>query len=61
MIDAFVDPSIGPPVNRGEWLYWITEYLSVLVYAAIGYFLMLAIGYLMQHFLKKLANPPKTA
>lgn len=52
MIDAFIDPSIGTPINAAEWIYWITEYLSVIVYAAIGYFIMLAIFYLAQHFLK---------
>lgn len=52
MIDAFLDPSIGTPINLGEHLYWITEYLSVAVYAAAGYFIILAICYYAQHSLR---------
>ena len=61
MISAFVDPSIGPPINAQEWVYWITEYASLAIYAAIGYFISVAICYLCEYYLKHFAKPATNA
>ncbi len=52
MIDAFLDPSLGTPINAQEYIYWVTEYLSVAVYAAVGYFVILSICYYAQYSLR---------
>lgn len=60
MIDAFVDPALGPPINVQEVIYWITEYLSVIVYTAIGYFIIFAIAMFSQYSLKHFSSKVKS-
>lgn len=50
MISAFVDPSIGIPINVQEWVYWITEYLTFFIYLGIGYFIVLGIFWLCKYY-----------
>ncbi|MBR2461471.1 MAG: hypothetical protein IKB34_09610 [Clostridia bacterium] len=61
MISAFVDPSIGTPINVREWVYWITEYLTCFIYAAIGYVIAVGICYLCEYYLKHFAVSEKKA
>ena len=51
MISAFVDPSIGIPINIQEWVYWITEYLTFFIYFAIGYLIVLGVFWLCKYYL----------
>lgn len=53
MIDSFIDPSLGVPINAAEWLYWITEFILIIVNTCIGYMISLAVGYLSVHYMKK--------
>ena len=58
MIGDFLDPSLGPPVNLADTLYWVLEYVTVIVGVVIGYFIMLAVCAFAKHFLKfKRINP----
>ena len=52
MIGDFLDPSLGPPVNLADTLYWVLEYAAVIVGAVIGYFIMLGVCALSNRFLK---------
>lgn len=52
MITAFIDPSIGPPVNAADILYWVLQYLSVIVLAAVGLIVIILIIFLSEHYLK---------
>lgn len=52
MISAFLDPSIGLPINPREWMYWITEYLTQMIYGAIGYFTCLALWSLCKYYIR---------
>ncbi len=52
MITAFADPSIGPPVNTADVMYWVLQYLSVLAYAAIGLIIVELIFLLSEHYVK---------
>ena len=48
MIDAFLDPSLGTPINMKETVYWILLYAEVVIYAALGFVIMVALGLLAQ-------------
>ena len=48
MIDAFLDPSLGTPINMKETVYWILLYVEVLIYAAIGFVIAVAVGLFAQ-------------
>ena len=50
MISAFVDPSIGTPINLQEWIYWITEYLTLFIYVGIGYIIVLGVFWLCKYY-----------
>lgn len=52
MITAFADPSIGPPVNTADVMYWVLQYLSVLAFAAIGLITVELIFLLAEHYLR---------
>lgn len=56
MIDAFLDPSLGLPVNATEWIYWISQYVTLFIYAAIGYLISLSIFYLCKKLQKRFAE-----
>jgi hypothetical protein len=60
-VSDFTDPSLGLPVNLGEWIYWLTEYAMLFIYAAIGYFISVAIAYLCEHYKGKKYTPLLTA
>ena len=59
MISAFVDPSLGTPINLQEWVYWITEYLTVVIYAVLGYFLALSACYMCEYYKKHFSEDVK--
>ena len=44
MLIDFLDPAIGTPINLEETLYWVLEYAQVILYAALGFALMVLIG-----------------
>lgn len=50
MITDFLDPSIGVPINLQEWIYWVTEYLTIIIYLGIGYFIVLGIFWLCKYY-----------
>ena len=52
MITAFNDPSIGPPVNAADIMYWVLQYLSVFAFMAIGTVIAELIILLSEHYLK---------
>ncbi len=52
MISAFNDPSIGPPVNTADVMYWVLQYLSVLAFAAIGLIIIELTFLLSEHYVK---------
>ena len=52
MIMAFTDPSIGLPVNTADIMYWVIQYLSVFVFAAIGLIICELIFLLSDHYVK---------
>ncbi len=53
MIGDFLDPSLGPPVSTSDILYWVMEYLTPVISAMIGYFLMLLVGALAEKYKKR--------
>lgn len=53
MITDFTDPSIGPPMNASDVIFWVIEYLSVIVSLAIGLLIMGLTVRLSLHYLKK--------
>ena len=56
MVTDFLDPSIGPPINIQEWVYWITKYLTTFIYLGIGYIMILGVFYLCKHYLARFAE-----
>lgn len=44
MIDAFIDPSLGLPINAKEVIYWVLQYAEVIISAAVGFIIMVAVG-----------------
>lgn len=52
MIIAFTDPSIGPPVNTADIMYWVLQYLSVFAFAAVGVVICELIFLLSEHYVK---------
>lgn len=52
MIGDFIDPSLGPPVNTADILYWVLEYVTVIVGVIIGYFIMLGVYAFSNRFLR---------
>lgn len=53
MIDAFLDPSLGTPINMKETVYWILLYAEVIIYAALGFMIAVAIGLLSRRIKSK--------
>ncbi len=56
MITAINDPSIGPPINTSDVIYWILEYLSVFVIAALGMVVIELIFLLSEYYIKSGRN-----
>ena len=56
MIYDFLDPSIGTPINLQEWIYWITKYLTTLIYLGIGYMIVLGIFHLCNYYRTRFAE-----
>lgn len=52
MISKFIDPSYGLPVNLTEQLYWPTEFVKLIIYAALGYLISLGAFHLAKYYLK---------
>lgn len=52
MISAFTDPSIGPPVNSSDILYWILQYLSAVAFDALGLVIIILVAFLSEHYIK---------
>lgn len=52
MITAFVDPSIGPPVNASDVIYWVLQYLSVIALAALALVAVEAVFLLSEHYVR---------
>ena len=52
MIGDFLDPSLGPPVNLNDTMYWVLEYATSIVSILIGYLVMLLIMLLSKKYLK---------
>ena len=52
MISDFLDPSLGVPVNSRDILYWVFEYVSVIVNTLIGFFVMLFSAFLTEKYLR---------
>lgn len=52
MIGDFIDPSLGPPVNTADTLYWVLEYVTVIVGVTAGYFIMLGVYAFSNRFLR---------
>lgn len=50
MVTDFLDPSIGVPINLQEWIYWVTEYLTIVIYLGIGYFIVLGVFWLCKYY-----------
>ncbi|MBR2474335.1 MAG: hypothetical protein IKB51_04835 [Clostridia bacterium] len=48
MLRDFLDPAIGTPINIEETLYWVLEYAEIILYAALGFALMVVIGLFAQ-------------
>lgn len=44
MLIDFLDPAIGTPINIGETMYWVLQYLEVILFAALGFVITVAIG-----------------
>ena len=53
MVDDFIDPSLGMPINLSEWLYWILEYLSVFIRYIVGYLAAMAVTVLASSYVRK--------
>ena len=52
MITAFNDPSIGPPVNTADVMYWVLQYLSVLAFAVAGILIIEIVFLLSEHYVR---------
>lgn len=52
MIGDFIDPSLGPPVNLRDTLYWVFEYLTVIASTVSGFLIMLAVAVLAQKYIR---------
>ena len=44
MIDSFLDPSLGTPINMKETVYWVLQYAEVILLTAIGFVIAVVIG-----------------
>ena len=46
MISDFLDPSLGPPMNTADALYWVFQYLTSVIYVFIGFAIAVITGFL---------------
>ena len=44
MLIDFLDPAIGTPINIGETMYWVLQYVEVILFAALGFVITVVIG-----------------
>ena len=52
MISDFLDPSLGVPVNTRDIFYWVFEYVFVILYTLIGFFVMIFSAILTEKYLR---------
>lgn len=52
MVGDFLDPSLGVPVNTADIMYWVLEYVTVIVNTVIGFAVMLFVASLTERYLK---------
>ncbi len=45
MVSEFLDPSLGPPMNISDVLYWVFQYLTALLYVVVGFVIAVLIGF----------------
>lgn len=53
MVGDFIDPSLGLPINAKEWLYWVLEYLNVIVRYIVGYAAAFCVALLASYYVRK--------
>lgn len=52
MVGDFLDPSLGVPVNTADIMYWVLEYVTVVLNTVIGFAITLFIAVLAEKYLK---------
>lgn len=52
MVGDFLDPSLGVPVNTADIMYWVLEYVTVVVNTLIGFAVMTFVAALTEKYLK---------